>query len=72
MERIKRIRSHTGYARFLANCLFVDTMPRQADIPSPYAYSSEHVVYKYEPTGQNVIIVETAHKQFDVFRVDKS
>jgi hypothetical protein len=69
LDRIKRIHSYTGKARYLAEC---DDTPfviaRQADIPSPYAYSPDHVVYAYKGI-QHVIIVETAHKRYDVFAV---
>jgi hypothetical protein len=69
LQRLKRITSHAGYGRYLAEC--DDTpfvIPRQADIASPYAYSPEHSVYAYR--GEiHVIIVETAHKRYDVFAV---
>lgn len=80
MNRIRRIKSHAGLARFLANELtpsksngdldwpiVVGYIPRQRDIPSPYAYSPTHVVNDW--TGRPIIIVETAHKQYDVFLV---
>lgn len=73
LKRIKRIDSHVGHARFLAKCSedAVGFIPRQADIPSPYRSSPEWNVFKYETMeGQPfVVIVETAHKQFDVFEV---
>lgn len=68
LNRIKRIRSHVGHSRFLAEC--ADThyiIPRQADIPSPYRYSPDHQVYGYK--DGYIIIVETAHRCFDVFAV---
>ncbi len=78
MKRIKRIRSHTGHAQFLATGVLVDFngeartfgyIPR-TDIPSPYAYSPTHVVYRTDTEAQlYVIIVETSHRCFDVFAV---
>ena len=66
--RIKRINSHVGFSRFLAECedtgLVID---RQNDIPSPYAYSPIHGLSRWE--GKLVFTVETAHKQYDVFTV---
>jgi hypothetical protein len=42
--------------------------PRIPEIPSPYAFSPSHTVYQ---DGQDrlVIVVETAHKRYDVFDV---
>jgi hypothetical protein len=71
LKRIKRITSHTGYCRFLAECevngFEVGVIPRQPDIPSPYAYSPEWAVYQW--SGKKVVIRETAHRQYDVFEV---
>lgn len=69
LQRIKRITSHAGHARYLAEC--EDTpfvIARQTDIPSPYAYSPEHTVYAFQSI-QHVVIIETAHKRYDVFAV---
>ena len=68
LPRIKALTSHAGYGRFLDQC--TDTayvIPKQADIPSPYAYSPEHVVFQHE--AQYVIVVETRHKRYEVFSV---
>lgn len=69
LKRIKRIPSYTGHARFLAECSEEPAgwIPHQTDIPSPYAYSPEWVVYEWQ--GRYVTIRETAHRQFDVFEV---
>lgn len=64
MNRIKRITSHVGYARFLADCTSIGTIPRQ-DIPSPYAYSPTHTVHRWKMNL--VFVVETDHKRYDVF-----
>ena len=68
LQRIQRMTSHSGHARCLAEC---DDTPyciaRQADIPSPFAYSPTWNVYWYRE--QYVIIRETAHKRYDVFSV---
>ena len=68
LQRVKRITSHAGYARFLAECEETTySLPRQTDIPSPYAYSPEWDVYRHQE--QYVIIRETMHKRYDVFDV---
>ena len=71
LQRIKRLTSHSGQARFLAEC---DDTPyciaRQADIPSPYFYSPTWIVYAYR--AQYVVVCETAHKRYDVYSVPSS
>jgi hypothetical protein len=67
LKRIKRITSHVGVARFYAEALMTGVIPRQADIPSPYSYSPTWNVFEWK--GKNVIVRETAHKQYDVFEV---
>jgi hypothetical protein len=72
-KAIKTIRSHSGYARFLAECdvdddgevMVVREVPRQADIPSPYAYSLTWPVYRHN--GKEIIIRETVHRCYQVF-----
>ena len=68
-KRIKRINSHTGHARYLAEEAVEDIgeIPR-TNIPSPYAYSPTHLVSR-TTDGKRVIIVETAHKQYDVYEI---
>ena len=69
VRRIKRITSHVGLSRYLS---YVEStgkvILRVPSIPSPYAYSPDHQVYRDEQ-GRNIIVVETAHKQYDVFQV---
>ena len=68
-KRIKRIPSHSGKFRYMET--LQDTgegIPRIKEIPSPYAYSPEHTVYR-TPDGREVFIVETRHKTYDVFEV---
>ena len=69
LKRVKRINSHAGHARFLSECAEEELgwIPRQQDIPSPYAYSLEWSVYDWN--GTPVIVRETSHKQYDVFEV---
>ena len=75
-RRVRRITSHVGKSRFMSECdppgaedgpQSVGVVPRQAQIPSPYAYSPYHDVLRWH--GKNVIIVETRHKTYDVFEV---
>src|SRR5262245_7372336 len=73
LTRIERIRSHAGKARYSAT-LDYDTplgyIPRQADIPSPYMFSATWTVWRHVPSGTPVVIIETSHRCYDVFRVD--
>jgi hypothetical protein len=69
VKRIKRITSHVGLSRYMDT---LDTTmlvtPRIAAIPSPYAYSPTHTIYQVKGANpRHVIIVETKHKQYDVF-----
>ena len=67
IKRIKRINSHAGHARFLATVQTTSKrIPRIKEIPSPYAYSPDHTLF-LDDKGRHVFIVETAHKQYDVF-----
>lgn len=72
LKRVLRITSYAGHARYLATVADdpLGWIPRQ-DIPSPYAYSPTHCVLN-DPRRGGVIIVETAHRRYDVFRVDES
>lgn len=66
-KRILRIKSHAGHARYLATLEDTDReIARIPEIPSPYAYSPTHVLYQ-DQLGRDVFIVQTAHKQYDVF-----
>lgn len=69
VRRIKRITSHSGHARFLASLESTGlVIKRNASIPSPYHYCPVNTVYRADD-GALVFIVETAHKQYDVFTV---
>lgn len=69
LKCIKTIRSYTDHARYLAQCSEdpVGQIPRQTDIPSPYRYSPEWLVFDHN--GIKVVIVEVAHRRFSVFEV---
>jgi hypothetical protein len=67
-NRILRIASHAGKARYLRTLDDAGWIVRQADIRSPYAYSPTHLVYS-DPRRGMVFIVETSHKRYDVFAV---
>jgi hypothetical protein len=65
--RIKRITSHVGISRYLDTLRDTNhETKRFAAIPSPYAFSATHRVYR-DPEGLLVFVVETAHKRYDVF-----
>ena len=69
LPRIKRITSHVGVSRYFDSLLETNLVtPRIPEIPSPYAYSPTHTIYQ-DDKGRMVIVVETAHKRYDVFDV---
>ena len=64
----RKITSHAGCYRFLAECSEepVGTVPRQ--IRTHYASSPTHLVYNH-PTLGNVVVAETSHKVYSIFTV---
>ena len=66
--RVKRITSHVGLSRFLNGRERAGWVVRQTDIPSPYASGPDHLVFS-DPDHWRVIVVETKHKTYDVFKV---
>ena len=69
-RRIKVITSHKKNAEFWAETGEdpVGEIPRQ-DIPSPYEYSPVHPVYEWE--GKAVFSVETSHKRYEIFEIER-
>jgi hypothetical protein len=67
MTRVKRIRSHSGMARYLATVTDGGWIVRQ-DVRTPYASGPDHLVH-LDPTHGPVIIAETSHKIYDIFAV---
>lgn len=68
-NRVRRITSHAGLSRYLNTV--ADTnhrIDRVAEIPSPYAYGPDHLVFR-DVQDRLVFFVETAHKRYDVFQV---
>ncbi len=71
-KRIRRITSHVGLSRYMDTLLETKhEISRIAAIPSPYAYSPTHTVYR-TMDGLLVFIVETMHKRYDIFWVPAS
>lgn len=79
LHRIKVLPGYAAHARFLYDMATagetrperydaIGSIPRQEHIPSPYAYSPVHSVYDWH--GVPVVIVETRHRRYEVFRVD--
>lgn len=70
--RIKVLRGYAEHSRFLSTLDDVDGNPNgyipNQEIPSPYRYSPTHCVYAY--AGMQIFIVETAHRRYEVFRID--
>jgi hypothetical protein len=72
MRRIKRIRSYSEHARFLATVNdnnFELSIARDPSIRTPYSYSPSWTVYT-DSQGRNVVLLETAHRQYDVFQLE--
>jgi len=65
MNRIKVLPSHAAHARWPRGKL-VGYIPRQSQIPSPYAFSPSHPVYETAKEGR-WFIVETRHRRYEVF-----
>lgn len=70
LTRVKVITSYTGHAQFLFETEpgILGVIPSQSTIPSPYAYSPTWSVYLWR--GTPVVVVETRHKRYEIFRVD--
>ena len=70
VKRVKVLPGYAAHARFLADVSEdpIGSIPRQAQIPSPYAYSPTHTVWSWD--GRPIIIVETRHRRYEVFTVD--
>ena len=68
LTRLKVITSYTGLARFLAECGEKPIGSVPSEIRTPYAYSQTHVVWDW--AGVPVIIPETRHRRYEVYRVD--
>jgi len=76
LTRIKTLIGYAADARWFAEIDEHDIdkplgyIPRQSDIPSPYANGPSHVVYAWR--GRAVISVETKHRRYEVFEVPRS
>lgn len=68
LTRVAVIIGHAAHARLNAQMdeQPIGEIPRQ--IPQPYAYSPTHYVYAWR--GVPVIVCETKHRRYEVFRVD--
>jgi hypothetical protein len=68
---IKKISSYTGVSRFYGECYakIAGYIPRQSDIPSPYAYSPAWEVLTRKKDKIFVVLVEVGHKRYEVFQV---
>lgn len=71
-KRLKVITSHVGVSRWLAECthysndeMAIGWLPRDENVPSPYAYSPVDIVTVWR--DKPVVIREVAHKRWYVF-----
>jgi len=70
MKRILTINSYFRLGMFMANIEGpIGEILRNNELPSPYAYSQTHNVY-LTTAADKVIIVETKHRHFEVFKLD--
>mgnify|MGYP001564311083 CR=1 FL=1 len=69
VELIRVVIGHRPIGRVMAEFSekVVGTIPKQSQIPSPYSYSPTHPVWEWH--GLPVIIVETKHRRYEIFRV---
>jgi hypothetical protein len=66
IRRVRVLTSHSGYARFLAECgETLGTIPTLVD--QPYRSSPTHAVMEWQ--GRKVFTAETKHKRYEVFEV---
>lgn len=72
MKRVRRITAHVDHYRFRDEFLHggvpIGYVVHPAGIITPYSHSPSRTVYDHPKYGP-VIILETAHKRFDVFSV---
>ena len=70
-KRIRRLRGYTANARYRARSSeqHIGTVANDFSIPSPYCYTPDRLIYLHADDGPFVMI-ETKHRQFDVFAVD--
>lgn len=69
-------RSRAGCSRLMAEfdagpdglAEVVREVPRPANVHAAYSYSPEWSVYRWE--GREVVLVETAHRRFELFAVE--
>lgn len=69
-KKFKTINSHSGLARFLAECSDEPEgeIPTPREIPSPYHFSSTVAIYRHD-SGRLVFWRETRHRHFEVFEL---
>ena len=68
LTRVRVLTGYAAHARFLAdvNEQPIGSIPRQ--VHQPYAYSPDHTVWAWR--GVPIIIAETRHRRYEVFRVE--
>lgn len=68
LTRVKVLTGHAAHARFSVDLSDkpIGSVPRE--IPTPYAYAQTHMVWDW--AGVPVIIAETRHRRYEVYRVD--
>lgn len=69
-RRVRVLNGYTAHARFLQEVSATPSgqIPRNQSIPSPYAYSPVHELFRWKD-GRQVFIVETKHRRYEVFEV---
>ena len=68
-RRVKVLSGYAAHARFLAELddELIGYVPHQ--IPSPHRYNPVHAVNRWRGRGKHVIVVETAHRRYEVYQV---
>lgn len=73
LKRLRKITSYSGHAKFLAECdsdgdgqvAVVKEIPRL--VMEPYRFGPTQCVYRWN--GNLVVVAETGHKLYEVFKI---
>lgn len=77
MKKIKTVTGYTALARYMASLVSTDGdvadvvgyVVNRQEVATPYSYSPTRSVYQ-DDAGRLVVILETAHRRYEVFQMD--
>lgn len=68
MKRVKVINGYTALSNWINfEAKQTGKTIARTNLPSPYSYSPTHIVYSYK--NQDVILVETRHRRYEVYAI---